>query len=135
MMAAVMLLWPGEIVAFFLDEAGDAHREVAGYAVTLLMLAALFQVFDAGQVVGIGCLRGLKDTRIPMLYAVVSYWFVGLSSSAWLAFGLGLGGVGIWIGLIIALAVAAGLLISRFIRLQMLLMDRSAPIGSEKAPA
>ncbi len=129
-MAAIMLSWPEAIVALFLDETGNAHLEVAGFAVTFLMMAALFQVFDAGQVVGIGCLRGLKDTRTPMLYAIISYWFIGLSCSAGLAFGLDLGGVGIWTGLIIALAVAAALLIVRFIRQHAQLMSGAGRAGA-----
>jgi MATE family multidrug resistance protein len=86
-------------------------------AVTFLIFAAFFQVFDAGQVIGVGVLRGLKDTRQPMIYAAIAYWLVGLSASAGLAFGAGLGGVGIWAGLVVALAVAAALLIGRFVRL------------------
>ncbi len=132
-MATIMLTWPERIVALFLDETGDSHLEVAGFAVTFLMLAALFQVFDAGQVVGIGCLRGLKDTQIPMVYAIISYWLVGLSASAGLAFVLGFGGIGIWIGLIIALAVASVLLILRFVRLHGHLMERVERARTEPA--
>ena len=114
-MAVIMLTFPEPIVSLFLDERQAESAEVVGFAVTFLIFAALFQVFDAGQVIGI--LRGLKDTQRPMIYALIAYWLVGLSSSAGLAFGLGLRGSGIWIGMIVALAVAAGLLITRFIRL------------------
>lgn len=124
-MAMIMLIWPERIVTLFLDETGSAHLDVAAYAVSFLVLAALFQVFDAGQVIGLGCLRGVKDTRIPMAYAVIAYWLVGLSASAWLAFGLGLDGRGIWMGLIIALAVAATLFITRFVRLHAKLMNHT----------
>lgn len=116
-MAMIMLTFPEPIVGFFLDETDPAHLEVTRFAVTFLMFAALFQIFDAGQVIGIGILRGLKDTRWPMIYAAIAYWLVGLSASAGLAFGADLGGVGIWTGLVIALAVAAALLITRFVRL------------------
>ncbi len=115
-MATIMLTWPDQIVRLFLDEADPALAEVTAFAVIFLMLAALFQIFDAGQVIGICILRGLKDTRRPMIYAAIAYWLVGLSSSAGLAFWAGLGGVGIWIGLLVALAVAACLLINRFVR-------------------
>ena len=70
-----------------------------------------------------------------MVYAVISYWFVGLSCSAGLAFGFGLGGIGVWIGLIIALALAAALLIIRFVRLHQRLTGGSGSIRSENAPA
>jgi len=116
-MCAILLTFPEPIVSLFLDEAMPSSAEVAGFAVTFLILAAFFQVFDAGQVVAMGILRGLKDTRVPMVYAFIAYWFVGLTSSAGLAFGFGLEGVGIWIGLLIGLIAAAGLLIMRFIRL------------------
>ena len=125
-MALIMLTWPDHIVTLFLDETGPSSAAVATFAATLLMMAAFFQVFDAGQVIGMGCLRGLKDTRVPMIYAAISYWLIGLSCSAGLAFGFGLGGIGIWMGLIIALAVVAGLLILRFIRLHKQLMGITA---------
>ncbi|MGI9492815.1 MAG: MATE family efflux transporter, partial [Geminicoccaceae bacterium] len=129
-MAAIMLSWPENIVALFVDSANPSSASVASFAVTLLILAAFFQVFDAGQVIGMGCLRGLKDTRTPMIYAAISYWLIGLTCSAGLAFGLGFGGVGVWTGLIIALAVASTLLISRFIRLHGQLMGTTASAES-----
>ena len=130
-MAAIMLTWPAQIVSLFLDESNPSSANVASFAVTLLMMAALFQVFDAGQVVGMGCLRGLKDTRIPMIYAGIGYWLVGLTSSAVLAFALELGGIGIWIGLIVGLAVVAVLLITRFIYRHERLMRY--PLGRAEA--
>ncbi|MGI9489833.1 MAG: MATE family efflux transporter [Geminicoccaceae bacterium] len=116
-MAVIMLTFPEPIVSFFLDASAPTSAAVIGFAVTFLTFAAFFQVFDAGQVIAMGILRGLKDTKVPMVAAAVAYWLVGLSASAGFAFGVGLGGPGIWIGLIIALAVAAGLLIIRFFRL------------------
>ncbi|MGI9500536.1 MAG: MATE family efflux transporter [Geminicoccaceae bacterium] len=116
-MALIMLTFPEPIVSFFLDERASASVGVISFAVTFLTFAAFFQVFDAGQVIGIGILRGLQDTRRPMIYALIAYWLVGMSSSAGLAFGAGLGGNGIWIGMIVALAVAACLMVRRFIHL------------------
>lgn len=117
-MAAILLTFPEPIARIFLDETTPGSLEVIGFAVIFLTYAAFFQVFDAGQVVAMGILRGLKDTRRPMIYAMIAYWLVGLPASAGLAFGAGLGGHGIWLGLLIALVVAACLLITRFIRLQ-----------------
>lgn len=117
-MAVTMLTFPEQIVSFFLDEATSAGVEVTALAVTFLTFAAFFQVFDAGQVIGMGILRGLKDTRWPMVFAIIAYWLVGLTSSAGLAFAAGLGGKGIWTGLILALVVASTLMITRFFRLQ-----------------
>ncbi len=125
LMAIILLIWADSIVALYLDQADPISADVARFATVLLMLAALFQIFDGGQVIGIGCLRGLKDTKIPMIFAAIAYWVVGFSASAGLAFGLGLGGVGVWIGLIIALAVAATLLVVRFIVLYDVLMGSS----------
>jgi Na+-driven multidrug efflux pump len=59
-------------------------------AVPLLLVAGAFQMVDAIQVIGAGLLRGLKDTRIPMIIAVISYWPIGLSAAYGLGFGLGL---------------------------------------------
>ena len=69
---------------------------------------------DAMQVIALGLLRGIKDTRVPMVMAAVSYWLIGIPSSYLLAFPLGLGGVGLWLGLVIGLFCAAGLLMARF---------------------
>jgi MATE family multidrug resistance protein len=83
---------------------------------TLLMLAAPFQFADGTQVVAMGSLRGLQDTRVPMLLAMLAYWLLGVPLGAWLAFGYGLGVPGIWIGLMAGLTLAAVLLITRFLR-------------------
>ena len=72
---------------------------------------------DGLQVSAAGALRGFKDTRVPMLISLVSYWGVGLSSGALLAFVFGLGGQGLWVGLVLGLAAAAVLLVGRFGRL------------------
>ena len=116
-MAIIMLTFPEPIVSFFLDKTMPSSDAVIGFAVTFLTFAAFFQVFDACQVIAMCALRGLKDTRLPMIYAAIAYWLVGLTSSAGLAFAAGLGSHGIWIGLLCGLVAAAGLLILRFVRL------------------
>jgi multidrug resistance protein, MATE family len=72
-----------------------------------LYLCALFQVFDGAQVVGLGILRGIGDVRTPLFFHLFAYWVVGIPLSLWLAFTLGYGVQGIWIGLAIALAIVA----------------------------
>ena len=72
---------------------------VVDLARSFLLLAAIFQLADGAQAVGAGMLRGLQDTRVPMLYAAFGYWGIGLPLGAILAFGTSLRGVGIWIGL------------------------------------
>ena len=83
---------------------------------TLLTLAAVFQFADGTQVVAMGGLRGLQDTRVPMLLAILAYWLLGVPLGGWLAFGRGLGVPGIWMGLMAGLTVAAVLLTARFLR-------------------
>lgn len=90
--------------------------EVVALAAQLLLLAAVFQVSDGLQVASAGALRGLKDTRMPMIYSLVAYWGVGLSIGTWLTFGRDWGPHGMWIGLISGLSSAAVLLGARFWR-------------------
>ena len=101
--AAALLLFGGPWIArVYTDEAA-----VAALAVLLMRYAAVFQLPDGIQVLSNGVLRGLKDTRVPMLVTVFAYWGVGLPLGAW--FGLHLQGraPGLWVGLIIGLSVAA----------------------------
>jgi MATE family multidrug resistance protein len=80
----------------------------------LLVVAAIFQLADAAQVMALGLLRGVQDTRVPMFYAVVSYWLVGMPCAYVFGFMLGWGAVGIWWGLVVGLVLAGGLMIRRF---------------------
>lgn len=114
-MAAVMWLQPHALVSLFLQPEARTTR-VADLAVSFLLIAALFQIADGAQVVGAGMLRGLQDTRAPMLYAFIGYWPIGLGVGVWLAFKGGWQGVGIWIGLALGLAVVAVLMIARWCR-------------------
>ena len=94
------------------DQPGNAV--VVGRATSFLMLAALFQIADGAQTVGAGMLRGLHDARMPMLFALIGYWAIGLPLGSVLAFSMGLGGIGIWIGLATGLATVATLMIRRW---------------------
>ncbi len=114
--AAVMLLAGRLLVGIFLDLEAAANQPVIDLAVTFLVFAGLFQVVDATQAAASGMLRGLHDTRVPMLLAAIGYWGVGLPLGVLLGFKAGLGGVGIWIGLSTGLAVAAILLTVRWAR-------------------
>lgn len=112
--AALMWLFPRELAGLFL-EAGTAESDhVLDLTVAFLGVAALFQLFDGAQVIGSAMLRGLQDTRIPMLFAAFGYWVVGLGSGYALAFPLGLRGTGIWIGFALGLGVVAALMIARW---------------------
>ncbi len=109
--ASAMLLFPAAIAALYTDEPA-----VAALAAQLLVLAGLFQFSDGIQVAANGALRGLKDTRVPMLITSFAYWGVGMGSGYWLAFPLQLGARGMWMGLIAGLSMAALLLFLRFHR-------------------
>jgi MATE family multidrug resistance protein len=86
---------------------------VIALAALLLPIAGVFQVFDGLQVVAIGLLRGLGDTRTPMIVNVVGFWCLGMPVSLWLGFGLDYGAQGLWWGLVVGLVVVAVFLIAR----------------------
>ncbi|RUS63302.1 MATE family efflux transporter [Pseudorhodobacter sp. E13] len=113
-MVVLFLALPAQIVALFLDKANPQSAEIIAFGTILLALSALFQMVDATQVMALGFLRGMQDTRVPMWLAVFSYWVIGIPASYVLAFPLGLGGAGLWLGLTVGLSVAAGLLMWRF---------------------
>jgi MATE family multidrug resistance protein len=115
MSALALLLGRHAIVGLYTHDAA-----VAALATSLLLYAAAFQFPDGIQVLSAGALRGLKDTRVPMLLAAIAYWGVGMPLGAVL--GLGWPGVsvahgprGMWVGLIAGLGVAAVLLCWRFV--------------------
>lgn len=88
--------------------------EVINIAASLLIIAALFQLSDGTQAVGIGLLRGLADAKIPMFITFIAYWIVGLPGGYLLGFTFGFGVQGIWFALFVALTVSAVLLSTRF---------------------
>lgn len=110
----VYLLLPVTLVDFFLDLDLPESQAVLDYAVVYLAIAALFQLFDSGQVIAACCLRGLRDTRKPMIQAALGYWGIGVPTALLLGFELDYGGAGIWLGLAVGLAVTAVMLIGRF---------------------
>ncbi len=115
--ACVLWLAPEWVVRLYLDPALPQNAEVTALAAGLLSVAAVFQVFDGAQVAAGGALRGLKDTRVPMLIGFVAYWPIGLSVGVYLGFARGMGAAGLWWGLVLGLSTAAVLLIWRFARL------------------
>ncbi len=113
--ATLMLALPVTIASLYSSDAA-----VIALAAELLVLAALFQFPDGIQAVANGALRGLKDTRVPMVITTFAYWGVGMPVGWWLAFPRGMGAQGMWVGLIAGLGVAAVLLSLRFRRLSRL---------------
>jgi MATE family multidrug resistance protein len=89
----------------------DATVTLAG---GLLLIGGTFFVTDGLQGIAAGALRGLNDTRVPLLFAAFSYWGVGFCSAYFMAFHTQLGAYGVWIGLSIGSLVYATLLVWRF---------------------
>jgi MATE family multidrug resistance protein len=111
---AAFVTWPETIVGLFIDAGDPDAPAVLAFGTTLLMLAALFQVADSAQIMAVSLLRGLQDTRVPMWLATFSYWAIGIPASYLLAFPLGLGGAGLWLGLVVGLSFAGATLMHRF---------------------
>jgi MATE family multidrug resistance protein len=122
MSSTALLMWivPHALAGLFVDPERPENARVVSLAVSFLSLAALFQVFDGVQAIALGALRGLKDTRVPAMFAVFGYWVVGFPIGAALAFKGGMGGVGVWWGLTIGLVVVAALALARFARRERL---------------
>src|ERR1700727_2581641 len=110
-MTLVVILGRFAIARFFFGEATENAGGVIDLTAMLLMVGATFFVADGIQTVAAGALRGMNDTRIPLLFAVISYWLIGFPAAYGLAFGMGLGAVGVWIGLSCGTAVYAVLLL------------------------
>ncbi|MRH22839.1 MATE family efflux transporter [Rhodovulum strictum] len=110
----LFLTLPGPLIGLFLDPTDPKRAAVIALGSGLLAAAALFQMVDAAQVMALGLLRGMQDTRVPLAIAVVGYWLVGMPVAWGLGFGLGWGGVGIWLGLAAGLAVAGVAMMARF---------------------
>ncbi|EKF19669.1 MATE family efflux transporter [Nitratireductor pacificus] len=114
LMGLMMILMPKVLIGGFLDLTLPDNQQVIQLAVSFLALAALFQIFDGAQAVAGGMLRGLHDTKVPMIYSLCGYWGIGMTLGVMLAFPLDFGGVGIWIGLVSGLAVVSVLLFARW---------------------
>jgi len=118
--AGLMLIAPRLLVGLFMDVRDPANAHVVALTVSFLTVAALFQWVDGAQSVGAGMLRGLHDTAMPMVFAGVGYWVIGLGTALLFGFGLHWGGLGIWIGLAAGLATAAALMMTRWVRREAL---------------
>ncbi len=118
MAGTAVLFWtvPRPIVGLYLDLSDPGNAEVIALAVQLLGVAAVFQLFDGLQVAAHGALQGLKDTRVPMGIAVVTYWGIGLGTGYLWGVRGGGGPEALWWGLVVGLAAAAVLLLARFHR-------------------
>ena len=132
MVLTALTFWliPERVVSLYLDANDPANRAVVSTAVLFLGFAAAFQIFDGLQVSAAGSLRGLKDTRVPMLISLFAYWGIGMATGVTLAFGLGFGGRGLWTGLVVGLIAAAGLLSWRLWRKTRVERPKQMRLGS-----
>ena len=107
--ASVLFLFPRGITSIYTSDPG-----VTDIAVQLLYMAAIFQISDGLQVSGYGALRGLKDTKVPMVVNLVAYWIIGIPTAYLLGFTYNFGAPGFWVGLIAGLTAAGILHNTRF---------------------
>ncbi len=114
--AIAYLLVPNSIVSLFISTRDAADAELVALTVTGLFIAALMQIFDAGQNIGNGILRGLGDTVGPFRISLVGYWLIGLPAGYVLGIAAGWGVQGVWIGQTIGLAATATILLYAFLR-------------------
>jgi MATE family multidrug resistance protein len=118
MAVTALAIWvaPRLFVSIYIDVDDPANAAVVALAVQYLFVAAVFQLFDGAQAVGAGALRGLQDTRVPMVIAAFGYWVAGFGTAILLGFTAGWQGVGIWAGLAVGLVVVSALLLWRWKR-------------------
>lgn len=112
-MTLAVIVMRFDLAGFFF---GDTRQGLAAVelAATLMLVGATFFIADGIQTVAAGALRGLSDTRIPLLLAAISYWLIGFTAAYGLAFSAGSGAIGVWIGLSIGTSIYAILLVLRF---------------------
>jgi MATE family multidrug resistance protein len=114
LLVVVPLLAPGLISRIFLDPSDPDYAKIGSLVAGLLVIAAVFQVFDGLQAIASHALRGLKDAVVPLVIAGVGYWLVGLGSGYVFGFHFGWGALGLWGGVAIGLAFTGTLLAWRF---------------------
>lgn len=110
----IILIMPEALLSLFMERDAEAREAILQVGVTLLGLAALFQLVDGLQAVALGLLRGLQDTNAPMILAAVAYWLFGMPIAYVLGVSLGLEGPGVWLGMSAGLGMACILLNLRF---------------------
>lgn len=129
-MALLIVTQGDRLVSLFISAEAPVNSEVAELALSFLTVAALIQIVDGVQVVCTGMLRGLHDTRWPMIFAVTGYSVIGMGIGAWLAFACGWEGLGIWVGLGTGICVVALLVFGRWLLRYRLGLLPEKPIGN-----
>ncbi len=116
MAATIMTAWAILFIVGknFLPELYIQDEAVLQMAAPLMIIAGFFQLSDGMQVVCAGALRGLQDVKVPSLLIFIAYWIIALPLGYWLAFPMGYGANGIWVGLLVGLSLTAMAMIVRF---------------------
>ncbi|NMF63600.1 MATE family efflux transporter [Brasilonema octagenarum UFV-E1] len=112
--ALICWLFPDHLVAIYLDINNVDNTEAIKIAISFLKLAALYQIAYGIQMIAVGALLGLQDTRIPMLINLLTFWGIGLGGGYFMGLNLVWGGIGLWWGLILGPAISAVILVWRF---------------------
>jgi multidrug resistance protein, MATE family len=116
-MAIALLVFPRQIIGFYIDLSDPQNAQVIALALPMLRIAAVAQIIDGLQKVATGALYGLQDTKVPMLLSLATFWGVGLTSGYLLGFHTNLGGIGLWLGQTLGVAIASLLFVWRFYQL------------------
>ena len=114
--ASIMLFAPKLVLGIYVDTEAAKNAALMSFAVQFMVVAAAFQLFDGMQAVAGGALRGLQDTKVPMVFALFGYWLPGFGTAIFLGFFTTLEGLGVWIGLMVGLVVVAFLMLQRWMR-------------------
>lgn len=112
--AGVMILFPRAVLSAYVDVTAPGNAAMVALALQYLTIAAAFQLFDGIQAVAAGLLRGLQDTRVPMIMALFGYWIVGFITAIFMGMFTPLSGIGVWIGLAVGLVAVSALLLWRW---------------------
>ena len=105
--SVVFWFWPNQLIGLFLDYNDPAFRPVFELAVSLLAVAAWFELFDGTQTIAMGAIRGLKDAKTTFLVGLFCYWVIGAPTAWLMAFTFGWGPTGVWWGLALGLACSS----------------------------
>ncbi|MGL5859647.1 MAG: MATE family efflux transporter, partial [Phycicoccus sp.] len=136
LVAVVYLTLPEQVVSLFVPDQYADDGSVAALIVVGLLIAAVMQIFDAGQSIGGGILRGLGDTAGPFRISLFGYWLIGLPAAYLLGVTAGWGVEGVWTGQSIGLAVTAVLLLVAFLRrVERLRRQRTGATVGESRPS
>jgi MATE family multidrug resistance protein len=113
-MTLVVIATRDMLPVLFLGTITGENGQTAALAATLMIVGASFFICDGVQSIAAGALRGLNDTRVPLLFSFICFWAIGFTACYGLGFTLKWGALGVWIGLSLSVIVYALMLVTRF---------------------